>query len=52
LPFFVALAITAINSEYMSPLWHTLTGQKLIGLGLVMMACGASMLRKIVSFRG
>jgi tight adherence protein B len=52
LPFFVALAITAINSEYMSPLWHTSTGQKLIGLGLVMMACGASMLRKIVSFRG
>jgi tight adherence protein B len=52
LPFFVALAITAINGEYMKPLWHTSTGQKLIFLGLIMMACGASMLKKIVSFRG
>ena len=30
LPFFVALAVTAINAEYMSPLYHTSTGHKLM----------------------
>jgi tight adherence protein B len=52
LPFFVALAITALNSTYMYPLYHTPTGHKLIIVGLVMMACGGAMLRKIVSFKG
>ena len=52
LPFFVALAITALNSTYMYPLYHTSTGHKLIIVGLVMMACGGAMLRKIVSFKG
>jgi tight adherence protein B len=52
LPFFVAVAITALNSTYMYPLYHTSTGHKLIIAGLMMMACGGAMLKKIVSFKG
>ena len=52
MPFALALIITAINAEYMSPLYHTSTGHKMIIVGLVMMAIGAYMLRKIASFRG
>jgi tight adherence protein B len=52
MPFALALIITAINAEYMSPLYHTSTGHKIIGVGLVMMAMGSYMLRKIASFRG
>lgn len=52
LPFFVALAITALNSTYMAPLYHTSTGHKLIIVGLLMMAFGSAVLMKIVSFKG
>ena len=52
MPFALALIITAINAEYMSPLYHTSTGHKIIAVGLVMMAMGSYMLRKIASFRG
>ena len=52
LPFFVALAITALNPEYMDPLYHTSTGHKLIFLGLAMMTFGSLVLKKIVSFKG
>jgi tight adherence protein B len=52
LPFFVAMAITLLNPSYMDPLYHSSTGHKLIMLGLVMMAFGSLVLRKIVSFRG
>ncbi len=51
LPFFVAGMLTLLNSEYMSPLWHTGTGHKLIALMLVMMTVGSLILRKIVNFR-
>ena len=51
LPFFVAAAITALNAEYMRPLWHTSTGHKLLIVMLVMMGIGTLFLRKIVSFR-
>ena len=51
LPFFVAAMLTLLNSEYMSPLWHTGTGNKLIALMLVMMTVGSLILRKIVNFR-
>jgi tight adherence protein B len=51
LPFFVASMLTLINAEYMSPLWHTSTGHKLIAVMLVMMAFGSLVLRKIVNFR-
>jgi tight adherence protein B len=52
LPFFVLGTSTLINREYMDPLYTTSTGHKLIIVGLVMMAVGSLMLRKIVSFKG
>jgi tight adherence protein B len=52
LPFFVAAAVTAINAEYMRPLYHSSTGHKMIVTGFVMIAVGSLFLRKIVSFRG
>jgi tight adherence protein B len=51
LPFFVALAVTFVNAEYMSPLYHTSTGHMLIGIGLAMISVGSLILRKMVSFR-
>jgi tight adherence protein B len=52
LPFFIGLVVTLLNPVYMSPLYHTATGQKLIGGGLTMIIVGSAMLKKIVSFRG
>ncbi len=52
LPFFVLGVITLVNREYMSPLWHTDTGHKILIVMLVMMGFGSLVLRKIVSFRG
>jgi tight adherence protein B len=52
LPFFIAAAITLLNPDYMSPLWHTSTGHTLIFMGLAMMAFGSLILKKIVSFKG
>ncbi len=52
LPFFIALAVTAINPTFMAPLYHTSTGHQLIFMGLVLMTIGSLMLKKIVSFRG
>lgn len=51
LPVFLALALTVLNPEYMAPLYHTGTGQKLIIGGFVMMGLGSLILKKIVSFR-
>ena len=52
LPFFIAFAITLLNPTYMDPLYNSSTGHMLIMVGLVMMAFGSLLLRKIVSFRG
>ncbi len=52
LPFFVAIAITLLNPTYMDPLYHTSTGHMLIIMGLVMIAFGSLILRKIIAFRG
>ena len=52
LPFFTAGVITIINPEFMDPLYHTSTGHKMIMGGLMMIAFGSLVLRKIVSFRG
>jgi tight adherence protein B len=51
LPVFMALTLTAMNPEYMHPLWHTGTGHKLLAMLAVMMLLGSLMLKKIVSFR-
>jgi tight adherence protein B len=52
LPFFIAFAITLLNPTYMAPLYNESTGHMLIIVGLVMMAFGSLLLRKIVSFKG
>jgi tight adherence protein B len=52
LPFFLAFMFTIINPQYMSPLWNTSAGHKIIGTGLVMMVIGSLLLKKIVSFKG
>jgi Flp pilus assembly protein TadB len=41
-----------MNPEYMAPLYNTPTGQKLIALGLTMIAVGSIVLKRIVSFKG
>ena len=51
-PFFMLGTITLLSPEYMDPLYHSSTGNKLLILGCVMIAVGSLMLRKIVSFRG
>jgi tight adherence protein B len=52
LPFALAGALTLLNPEYMSPLYHTSAGQKIIIAGFVMMGLGSLVLKKIVSFKG
>jgi tight adherence protein B len=52
IPFFLALALTVMNPTYMHPLYHTKAGHFMIAGGLAMMAMGAALLKKIVSFRG
>ncbi len=52
IPFFLAAVTTLINPSYMEPLYHSSKGHILIAVGLVMMALGSALLKKIVSFRG
>jgi tight adherence protein B len=52
LPFVLAIVITLINPGFMSPLYHTDTGHKMIFGALTLMVIGSSMLKKIVSFKG
>ncbi len=52
LPIFLALLLTAINHKYMSPLFFTSAGHKLIIVGLIMMTIGSILINKIVSFKG
>jgi tight adherence protein B len=52
LPIFLACLLTLLNHKYMSPLFFTSSGHKLIIVGLVMMCIGSAILRKIVGFKG
>jgi tight adherence protein B len=52
LPFFIAVAITALNPAYMDPLYHTKSGHELVIVGLLMMSFGTVVLRRIVAFKG
>jgi tight adherence protein B len=52
LPFFLAVAITLLNPEYMDPLYNTSTGHTLIFVGIGMMLFGSLILRRVVSFKG
>ena len=51
-PFFMLGTISLLSPEYMDPLYHTSTGNKLMLLGCVMISIGSLMLKKIVSFKG
>jgi tight adherence protein B len=51
LPFLLGLALTAINSEYMGPLFSTGAGRMMMMIGLSGMALGALCLKRIVSFK-
>ena len=46
------MVITLFKPEFMSPLYHTSTGQTLIMLALGLMTVGFLVLTKIVSFKG
>jgi len=52
LPFFLTFFIMMINPEYMAPLFDTGVGNAMIAVGLVSIALGSLMLRKVVSFKG
>jgi len=52
LPFFLALAISVMNAGYLHPLLHSSAGHMLVAVGIVMMAVGSGLLKKIVSFKG
>src|SRR6185437_10457999 len=51
LPFFMAAALTAMNPGYMSPLYHSSTGHKLVVAALVMMGIGSLLLKRIVAIK-
>lgn len=52
LPVVLAILIELMSPAYMAPLWDTSTGHLLVGTSVVMLAIGAGLLKKIVSFRG
>jgi tight adherence protein B len=52
LPFVIALAITALDPTYMTPLYHSSTGHALIVVGLLMICVGSLILKKMVAFKG
>jgi tight adherence protein B len=52
LPFFLVAIMSLVNPTFMAPLWHQHAGHMLLIVGLVMMAIGSLVLKKIVSFRG
>ncbi len=52
IPFFILGVLTLMNRDFMAPLYYTSGGHKLMVTGLVMMAIGSLLLRKIVSFKG
>src|SRR6185312_8617540 len=51
-PFFIAGGISLTNPSYMRPLYDTHAGHLMLIIGVVMMAIGSLLLKKIVSFKG
>ncbi|MEY4573543.1 MAG: hypothetical protein RLZ10_2833 [Bacteroidota bacterium] len=51
LPFFLALILSIINYEYMSLLWTTPKGHKLLFLTMVMIPFGVLWMRKIIRIK-
>jgi tight adherence protein B len=52
LPFFVAAMISVVSPGYLDPLFQSTKGVTLVIVGLVMMATGTLILKRIVSFKG
>lgn len=51
LPLLLGVILSVINPVYMSTLWTTESGHKLVGVGLVMMGLGALWMWKIVQIK-
>jgi tight adherence protein B len=51
LPIFVALAVTALNPEYMSVLWSDPRGHYLIAAALTLQLLGMAIIRKILKIK-
>lgn len=51
LPIFVAIAVTAMNQEYMSVLWKDQRGHKLIAAALLLQLSGMLIVRKILKIK-
>jgi len=52
LPFILLVAISGLNAGYLHPLFHSSAGHLMLGVGIVMMAVGSAIIKKIVSFTG
>ncbi|MEO9174839.1 MAG: type II secretion system F family protein, partial [Gaiellales bacterium] len=51
MPFFIGIALTAINESYISPLFTTGAGHIMLIVGFVLVGLGTVILRKMVNFR-
>jgi tight adherence protein B len=51
MPFFIGLALSAINFTYIKPLFTTSAGHIMFGTGLALIGIGTLILRKMVNFR-
>ncbi len=51
LPIFVAIAVTALNPDYMSVLWKDERGHKLIAAAILMQLAGMLIVRKILNIK-
>jgi tight adherence protein B len=51
MPFFLAAMIFLIDRSYIRPLWADNTGHIMVLIGLISMAMGAVVCRKIVNFK-
>lgn len=52
LPFVSAIGLTLLRRDYMEPLFTTSTGRIMVIAGLIGLAIGAVILKKLTSFRG
>ena len=52
LPLFVGLMLTAVNKDYMDPLYSTHPGHVILAIALSMMFVGTVVLRQMVRFKG
>jgi tight adherence protein B len=51
MPFFIGIALTAINESYIAPLFSTSAGHIMLIVGFILVGLGTVILRKMVNFR-